>query len=252
MPRQGAVTRDGKGESIAGMVIMLKGENGRDVGARVKQCIAEVTPTLPSGVRIVPFYDQTEVIERTAATVRRNLLEGSGLVILVLVLFLGDLRAALLAAAVIPLSMLIAFIGMNIFGISANLMSLGAIDFGMIVDGAVVMMENSIRRLEHRGPNPLHPEEEIRSAAMEVGRPIVFAVAIIIAVFLFAHRATAVRLVLLAVALLHAFGHKLQPLLDLRQGFFVGGNSPAEYRAFIEREIPKWGRIVKEANVRVE
>ena len=188
MPRQGAVTHDGQGESIAGMVIMLKGENGRDVGARVKQRIAEVTPTLPSGVRIVPFYDQTEVIERTASTVRRNLLEGSGLVILVLVLFLGDLRAALLAAAVIPLSMLAGFIGMRIFGVSANLMSLGAIDFGLIVDGAVVMMENFIRRRgEERLDAHATPEAKLglfTSAATEVARPVLFGVLIIVAVYL--------------------------------------------------------------------
>ncbi|HEY6507363.1 MAG TPA: efflux RND transporter permease subunit, partial [Vicinamibacterales bacterium] len=146
MPRQGAVTHGGSAESVAGMVIMLKGENGRDVGARVKARIAEVAATLPGGITLTPFYDQTEVIDRTASTVRRNLLEGSVLVVMVLVVFLGDLRAALIAAAVIPLSMLAGFIGMRLFGVSANLMSLGAIDFGLIVDGAVVMMENFIRR----------------------------------------------------------------------------------------------------------
>lgn len=181
MQRQGATLRDGR-ETVSGMVIMLKGENGKDVINRVKAAVANLS--LPKGVRLSSFYDQSEVIDRTIDTVKHNLMEGGILVILVLLLFLGNVRAALIVAAVIPLSMLIAFIGMNIFGVSANLMSLGAIDFGMIVDGAVVMMENSIRRLEHRGPNPFHPEEEIRSAALEVGRPIVFAVAIIIAVYM--------------------------------------------------------------------
>ncbi len=196
MPRQGAVTRDGQDESLAGMVIMLKGENGRDVGARVKARMAEVVPTLPAGVTITPFYDQTEVIERTASTVRLNLLEGSVLVIVVLFAFLGDARAALVAAAVIPVSMLAGFIGMRLFGVSANLMSLGAIDFGLIVDGAVVMVENVIRRrgdaahsdTAHGGAAVHdHPSGRLAfftSAATEVARPVLFGVLIIIAVYL--------------------------------------------------------------------
>ena len=188
MPRQGAVTHGGSAESVAGMVIMLKGENGRDVGARVKARIAEVAATLPGGITLKPFYDQTEVIDRTASTVRRNLLEGSVLVVLVLVVFLGDLRAALIAAAVIPLSMLAGFIGMRLFGVSANLMSLGAIDFGLIVDGAVVMMENFIRRRGEAGPSD--PRDKagrlalFTSAATEVARPVLFGVLIIVAVYL--------------------------------------------------------------------
>jgi cobalt-zinc-cadmium resistance protein CzcA len=190
MPRQGAVTRNGTGESVAGMVIMLKGENGKTVGARVKARIAEAMPTLPGGLTLVPFYDQTDVIERTAATVRRNLAEGSLLVIVVLFVFLGDVRAALIAAAVIPASMLAGFIGMRIFGVSANLMSLGAIDFGLIVDGAVVMMENFIRRRseagEGHGPDDTHGARValFTSAATEVARPILFGVLIIVAVYL--------------------------------------------------------------------
>ncbi len=182
MPRQGAVLRDGKGETVSGMVIMLKGENGKRVIERVKARLASLT--LPPGVRISGFYDQSTVIDGTIGTVKRNLVEGGVLVVLVLLLFLGNIKAALIVAAVIPLSMLVAFIGMQAFGISANLMSLGAIDFGMMVDGAVVMMENSMRRLHrarHGKPNPL---EEIRLAAHEVARPILFAVAIIIAVYM--------------------------------------------------------------------
>jgi cobalt-zinc-cadmium resistance protein CzcA len=180
MPRQGAVTRDGKGETVAGMVIMLKGENGRDVAARAKARMAEIARTLPAGVSIVPFYDQSEVIERTSRTVRRNLLEGCLLVVIVLFLFLRDVRASLIVAAVIPLAMLAGFVGMRVFGVSANLMSLGAIDFGLIVDGAVVMVENFVRR---RGQG-LHGREGFVAAATEVARPILFGVLIIIAVYL--------------------------------------------------------------------
>jgi cobalt-zinc-cadmium resistance protein CzcA len=183
MPRYGAVLRDGKGETVSGMVILLKGENGKAVIERVKQRIAAMR--LPEGVKLKPFYDQSEVIDSTIATVRRNLFEGGALVVLVLLLFLGNLRAALIVAAVIPLSMLVGFLGMRAFGISANLMSLGAIDFGMIVDGAVVMMENSVRRLGYaRRAGPVDAVHEVREAALEVGRPITFAVAIIIAVYL--------------------------------------------------------------------
>ena len=193
MPRQGAVTRDGRGETVSGMVIMLKGENGRDVAERVKVRVEEIQKTLPAGLSIVPFYDQTEVINRTARTVRTNLLEGSLLVVAVLLVFLRDIRAALIVAAVIPLSMLAGFVGMRVFGVSANLMSLGAIDFGLIVDGAVVMMENFVRRRAHAPPEMFDGPREHRaavrrqvftSAAVEVARPVLFGVLIIIAVYL--------------------------------------------------------------------
>lgn len=194
MPRQGAVTRDGKGESVAGMVIMLKGENGRDVAARVKERMADIEQQLPGGLRVVPFYDQSDVISQTSATVRKNLLEGCLLVTLVLFLFLRDVRAALIVAAVIPLAMLTGFIGMRLFGVSANLMSLGAVDFGLIVDGAVVMMENFVRRrpemaaaLSTGDPGAHHPHDRGRlfsGPAIEVARPILFGVLIIIAVYI--------------------------------------------------------------------
>jgi cobalt-zinc-cadmium resistance protein CzcA len=191
MPRQGAVTRDGEGESVAGMVIMLKGENGHAVAQRVKARIDDALGAFPAGVTITPFYDQTEVIENTASTVRRNLMEGSLLVLVVLFVFLRNARAALVTAVIIPLSMLVGFIGMRIFGVSANLMSLGAIDFGLIVDGAVVMIENFVRRGHHDsddGPADEHPHHRsIRKAtlaATEVARPILFGVLIIVAVYL--------------------------------------------------------------------
>lgn len=184
MPRQGATLRDGKGETVSGMAIMLKGENGRRVIERVKAKLASIR--LPEGVRIVPFYDQSMVIDGTIRTVARALIEGGGLVILVLILFLGNARAAFIVAAVIPLSMLFGFMGMAVFGVTANLMSLGAIDFGMIVDGSVVMMENAVRRLRRSdcGEDREKCLERIRVAAHEVARPIVFAVAIIIAVYM--------------------------------------------------------------------
>ena len=187
MPRQGAVTRDGVGESVSGMVIMLKGQNSKTVIERVKRALERIRTSLPEGVRIVPFYDQSEVIDGTIRTVRDNLLEGGALVVAVLVLFLGDLRAALIVASVIPLSMLVAFLGMEVFGISANLMSLGAIDFGMVVDGSVVMVENFTRRLrdaQRRHGGEVDTAEEIRLGAHEVGLPILMGVGIIIAVYL--------------------------------------------------------------------
>ena len=187
MQRSGAVTRNGEGEVTSGMVVMLKGENALEVSDLVKARIDEILPGLPPGMGIEPFYDQSEVIDRTSATVRRNLIEGCLLVILVLFIFLRDVRAALIVAAVIPLSMLVGFMGMRVFGISANLMSLGAIDFGLIVDGAVVMMESFVRRRAAGGAD--EPTREgrialIRAAAMEVARPVLFGVLIIIAVYL--------------------------------------------------------------------
>jgi cobalt-zinc-cadmium resistance protein CzcA len=178
-PPEGATLRHG--ETVSGMVIMLKGENGKKLIERVKERIASLR--LPPGVKIVPFYDQAFVIDGTIHTVEKNLFEGFLLVAVVLLLFLGNLRAALITAAIIPFSMLISFLGMRLFGISANLMSLGAIDFGMIVDGAVVMMENSVHRLEeqHRKESSL---ESVRHAAHEVARPMTFAVIIIIAVYM--------------------------------------------------------------------
>ncbi|HEX5228662.1 MAG TPA: efflux RND transporter permease subunit, partial [Bryobacteraceae bacterium] len=178
-PPEGATLRNG--ETVSGMVIMLKGENGKQLIERVKEKIAGLR--LPPGVKLVPFYDQSFVIDGTIHTVEKNLSEGFVLVAVVLLLFLGNFRAALITAAIIPFSMLISFLGMRLFGISANLMSLGAIDFGMIVDGAVVMMENSVHRLEERRGTE-SPRESIRAAAHEVARPMTFAVVIIIAVYL--------------------------------------------------------------------
>ena len=188
MPRQGAVTRDGKGETVSGMVIMLRGQNSKTVIERVKQALDGIRRSLPEGVSIVPFYDQSVVIDGTIRTVRYNLLQGGALVVAILFLFLGNFRAALIVAAVIPLSMLVAFLGMRWFGITANLMSLGAIDFGVIVNGAVIMIENYVCRLRAH-PNhhlPLTRDQSlglVRSAAHQVSRPILMGIGIIIAVY---------------------------------------------------------------------
>lgn len=177
-PKNGAVLRNG--ETISGMVIMLKGENGKKVIQAVKEKIKELK--LPEGVKIVPFYDQSEVINRTIETVKRNLFEGFLLVTVILFVFLRNIRAALITASIIPLSMLISFINMRLFGFSANVMSLGAVDFGMIVDGAVVMMENSIHRLEEQRDESGF--EAVRAAAHDVSRPMAFGIIIIIAVYI--------------------------------------------------------------------
>ena len=184
--RQGAVSTNGEGEIVSGMAIMLKGENSRVVAERVKAKIDEIKTTLPKGVTIEPFYDRTSLVKRAIWTVEKNLLEGAALVIFVLLLLLGNWRGALLVATIIPLSMLFAAILMRAFNVSGNLMSLGALDFGLIVDGAVVMVENVVRRraeAQHeKSREP--PERTILEACLEVARPVVFAVAIIGIVYL--------------------------------------------------------------------
>ena len=182
--RYGAVTRDGRGEALSAVVIMLKGANGREVVDRVMARLEEIKPLLPKGVRIRPFYNQGEVVERTSRTVFRNLTEGALLVIAILFLFLRSARASLLTASVIPLALLAAFLAMKRFGLSANLMSLGALDFGLIVDASVVMVENFVRRLHADEEAGTQRHDVLLRAAFEVGRPIVFGVAIIVAVYI--------------------------------------------------------------------
>jgi cobalt-zinc-cadmium resistance protein CzcA len=184
--REGAVTRDGRGEALSATVVVLKGANSHEVVRQASARLREIAPLLPEGVRIRPFYDQSEVVDNTTRTVFRNLLEGGLLVTLILFLFLRNVRASLIVASVIPLSLLCAFIAMRRFGVSANLMSLGALDFGLIVDASVVMMENFVRRLGAVDA-PVDSRSRldlIRQAGFEVGRPIVFGVFIIIAVYI--------------------------------------------------------------------
>lgn len=182
LPRQGAVTQDGEGEVVTGMVLKLKGADSRRVIRDVRARLDEVRAGLPAHVQITPFYDQTELIQRTTKTITKNLIEGGLLVIAVLFLFLRNWRASLIVASVIPLSMLFAFGGMHLFGYGANLMSLGALDFGLIVDASVVMVENFVRRLEEGTPEDRR--SVFLSAAVEVGRPILFGIAIIVAVYI--------------------------------------------------------------------
>ena len=185
--RQGAATLNGKTEIVAGMTMMLKGENARLVTERVKERVTEIEKTLPEGIRIVPFYERTELVERTIQTVIRNLSEGGLFVIIILFLLLMNLRGGFIVASVIPLSMLFALIMMKLNGISGNLMSLGAIDFGIIVDGAVVLMENAIRKLherQHATGVTESVQQTLIGSFLEVGRPLVFGVSIIIIVYL--------------------------------------------------------------------
>ncbi|MFO0767148.1 MAG: CusA/CzcA family heavy metal efflux RND transporter [Nitrospiraceae bacterium] len=174
----------GEGETVIGMVQMLAGENAREVVERVKARVKEIEATLPPGVTIEPYYDRTRLVSTVMRTVRNNLLEGGMLVVAVLFLFLGDLRAGIVVAAAIPLSMLIAFTGMMQFGLSGNLMSLGAIDFGLLVDGSVVMVDNILRRLSKKGVLSREARlAEVLAAGREVLRPMTLAVGIIILVY---------------------------------------------------------------------
>lgn len=182
MVRRGFATQDGKGEIVIGVAMMLIGENSRAVAIRVKDTLAEIQKTLPEGVQIVPLYDRTDLVNRTIHTVSRNLIEGGILVIVILLLLLGSFRAGAVVSLAIPLSMLLAFIGMVQANISGNLMSLGAIDFGLIVDGSVVIIENILRRLHQKKPEE-SGTEVIRSAAREVAKPIFFGVLIIVLVY---------------------------------------------------------------------
>jgi cobalt-zinc-cadmium resistance protein CzcA len=181
--RQGAVTKDGKGEVVTGIVMMLMGANSRAVVGDVKKRFAKAAKSLPDGVKLQTFYDRTDLIDRTIHTVEHSLIEGAILVVFVLFLLLGNVRAALIVALAIPLSMLFAVTLMVKAGIAGSLMSLGAIDFGLIVDGSVVMVENSVRRLAERKEGETL-EGTILHACAEVARPIVFGVGIIIAVYL--------------------------------------------------------------------
>lgn len=188
--RRGAATKNGEGEVVVGVAMMLLGENSRTVTEAVKAQLKALEPTLPPGTRIEPFYDRSAMVDRTITTVGRNLLEGALLVMLVLLVLLGDLRAGLVVALTIPLSLLFAVTLMNAFGLSGNLMSLGAIDFGLLVDGAVIIVENAVRRLaerQHASATPLTDDERIEvveAATMEVRAASVFGEAIIAIVYL--------------------------------------------------------------------
>ncbi|GAB0073970.1 CusA/CzcA family heavy metal efflux RND transporter [Pseudomonas syringae] len=187
--RSGAATENGR-EVVLGTVFMLIGENSRTVSQAVAAKLADINRTLPAGVEAVTVYDRTTLVEKAIATVKKNLIEGAILVIVILFLFLGNIRAALITAMVIPLAMLFTFTGMFTNKVSANLMSLGALDFGIIVDGAVVIVENAIRRLAHaqqkQGRMLTRSERfhEVFAAAREARRPLIFGQLIIMVVYL--------------------------------------------------------------------
>ncbi len=187
--RTGAATDNGR-EVVLGTVFMLIGENSRVVSKAVDERMQSIRKSLPEGVKIVTVYDRTTLVEKAIATVKKNLLEGAALVVVILFLFLGNIRAALITALIIPLSMLFTFTGMVHYRISANLMSLGALDFGIIIDGAVVIVENCVRRLahaqEHKGRLLTRNErfQEVFAAAKESRRPLLFGQLIIMVVYL--------------------------------------------------------------------
>ena len=182
--RRGAVTVDGKGEAILGLGFMLMGENAHEVTWAMKDRLNDVAATLPANVSATPVYDRTELVQAVIETARNNLFEGGLLVVATLFLFLGSLRAALIVALAIPLSMLFAFSGMWRFGVSASLLSLGAIDFGMIVDSSVVMIENCARHASHADARGRSMTEIVRDAALEVRKPTMFGELIIMIVYL--------------------------------------------------------------------
>ncbi len=189
VPREGIVGQDDADEIVSGIVLMRKGENPSEVLAALKTKVALLNSSiLPKGVQIVPYYDRTWLIDTTLHTVFHNLLEGALLVTVVLLIFLGNLRAALIVALMIPLSLLATFIGLTWRGIPANLLSLGAIDFGIIVDGAVIVVENIFRHLSEGHvdykSSPVKFREAIQRAAAEVGKPTFFSMLIIIAAHL--------------------------------------------------------------------
>jgi len=246
MVRRGIATQDGKGEIVLGVAMMLVGENSLVVADRVKASLAQLQKTLPTGVRIESLYDRTDLVNRTIHTVTKNLLEGGFLVIAILLLLLGSFRAGVVVSLAIPLSVLFAFIGMVQAKISGNLMSLGAIDFGLIVDGSVVIIENILRRLHEKKPEDA-PGEVIRSASREVAKPIFFGVAIIVLVYIpilmlggvegkmFKPMAATV-LFALAASLLTAL--LLMPVLS----WYVLRNKFAEKHTFLMRKISEWYR----------
>ncbi len=186
--RYGATTRDGEGEVVSAIVMMLKGENSAEVISNVKDRITEIRKTLPEGVTIEPFLDRTKLVNTAIGTVTKNLTEGALIVIFVLLLLLGNMRAGLIVASMIPLALLFAFGMMNLFGVSGNLMSLGAIDFGLIVDGAVIIVEATLHHLGllklGRNLTQTEMDEEVYKSASKIRNSAAFGEIIILIVYL--------------------------------------------------------------------
>lgn len=186
--RFGAMTKDGEGECVGGIAMMLKGANANVVTKELEARVERVQKMLPEGVRVEPYLNRSELVDRNISTVIRNLIEGALIVFIVLIIFLGNVRAGLIVASVIPLAMLFAFILMRVFGVSANLMSLGAIDFGIVVDGSIVILEGILahiysRRLMGRTLSAKEMDREVEAGAGHVARSATFAVLIILIVF---------------------------------------------------------------------
>lgn len=181
--RRGAVTYQGQGEAVLGLGFMLMGENSREITERLESRLEEVRRSLPEGAELSEVYSRTNLVDQVLETVRNNLLEGALLVIAVLFMFLGDFRAGLIVALAIPLSMLFAFNAMLRFGVAGSLMSLGAIDFGLVVDSSVIMVENSVRRL-NEDKTTRSVREVVRDAAVEVRKPTLFGELIVAVVYL--------------------------------------------------------------------
>lgn len=186
--RFGAMTIDGNGECVGGIAMMLKGANANIVTQELEKRVEKVQKLLPEGITIEPYLNRSQLVNRNISTVVRNLIEGAVIVFLVLIFFLGNVRAGLIVASVIPLAMLFAFILMRIFGVSANLMSLGAIDFGIVVDGSIVILEGILahlygRKLTSRKLSRDEMDDEVEKGASNVARSTTFAVLIILIVF---------------------------------------------------------------------
>ncbi|MCG8455893.1 MAG: efflux RND transporter permease subunit, partial [Holophagales bacterium] len=184
--RQGAISRDGRGETVAGIVLMLRGASGRDVVRGIRDKLETARASLPDDVEIVPFYDRSELVKTALGTVRTALLQGAALVVLVLLFFMGQVRSALLVALQLPLAALATFLAMDLVGMSSNLMTLSglAIAIGMLGDGAIVLVENAVRLMAGRSADPDERRRTVLEAAREVARPIIFGVLVIIVVFL--------------------------------------------------------------------
>jgi heavy metal efflux system protein len=185
--RYGALTYNNEGEAVGGIVLMLKGANSSKVIEDVKERMDQIKKTLPPGVEIEVYLDRTKLVNNAISTVSKNLIEGALIVIFVLVLLLGNVRAGLIVASVIPLAMLFAISLMNVFGVSGNLMSLGALDFGLIIDGAVIIVESTLHFLYHRGNQDLNQEEmnaQVNRSASKFAKSAVFGQVIILVVYL--------------------------------------------------------------------
>lgn len=244
MVRQGAVTRDGRGEVVTASVMMLMGANSGEVAGAVKKKLDELAIGLPPGVSISTYYDRSELVARTIRTVATNLIEGGILVIVVLLLMLGNFRGGLLIAAMIPISLLVTFISMKFFGVSGNLMSLGALDFGLIIDGGIVVIENVTRRISEtkaRGPDV---KKAVRAATLQVVRPVLFGTAIIMIVYvpiLSLQGIEGKMFVPMAIAVLSALGAALVLALT-----FVPSAATWIYRNGLSEKEPFLARISRQ------